>query len=55
MDTLLALLALVALLGGLFLIIVCIMFGIVRLLDFAKPGKSGSDWIWSPDEDNKKK
>ena len=55
MDTLLELLILAAFLGGIFFLLCAICFVIVRLLDLIKPGKSGSDWIWSMDQYKDKK
>ena len=49
MELLMGLLALAVVLGVPFLLLCVIGAVIVRLLDFIKPGKSGSDWIWSPD------
>ena len=50
METLIGLLVLGAFLGGIFFLLCAICFVIVRLLDLIKPGKSGSDWIWSMDQ-----
>ena len=58
MEALIGLLLLIGMLGGGFLLLCAIGAVIVYLLGFIKPGKSGSDWIWSPDiykEDNNKK
>lgn len=56
MEALLGLLALVVILVVPFLLVCVICFAIICLLSFIKPGKSGSDWIWSPDiyKDKKK-
>ena len=58
MELLKGLLALAVVLGVPFLLLCARGAVIVYLLGFIKPGKSGSDWIWSPDiykEDNNKK
>lgn len=59
MEALIGLLLIIGFLGGGFLLLCAISFVIAWLLSFIKPGKSGSDWIWSPDiykdEDKNKK
>ena len=58
MEAFIGLLLVIGILGGGFLLLCAICFGIVFLLSFIKGSPDGDDWIWSPDiydEDKKKK
>lgn len=59
MEAFIGLLLVIGILGGGFLLLCAICFGIVFLLSFIKGSPNGDDWIWSPDiykdEDKNKK
>ena len=54
MEALTGLLLIIGILGGGFLLLCLICFGIVYLLSFISEGKSGSDWIWRMHNKDKK-
>ena len=59
MEAFIGLLLVIGIIGGGFLLLCAICFGIVFLLSFIKGSLDGDDWIWSPniykDEDKNKK
>ena len=59
MEAFIGLLLVIGIIGGGFLLLCAICFGIVFLLSFIKGRPDGDDWIWSPDiykdEDKNKK
>ena len=59
MEAFIGLLLVIGILGGGFLLLCAICFGIVFLLSFIKGSPDGDDWIWSldiyKDEDKNKK
>ena len=59
MEAFIGLLLVIGILGGGFLLLCAICFGIVFLLSFIKGSPDGDDWIWSSDiykdEDKNKK
>ena len=59
MEAFIGLLLVIGIIGGGFLLLCAICFGIVFLLSFIKGSPDGDDWIWShdiyKDEDKNKK
>ena len=59
MEAFIGLLLVIGIIGGGFLLLCAICFGIVFLLSFIKGSPDGDDWIWIPDiykdEDKNKK